>query len=235
MRYSGALVLGPLLKPQNGIVSLWLIRERAWRRLGEGLLALLVLMLATVPLTGINLWRDWLNGLTSYQESQQYLHGLYGVGLGRDLPMWAFLVVAAATLLAAMAARGREGLARLGLASVVASPSLWSHGFVFAIPSFLRLRAEWLWLVAAFMSIGQWPGPQLALSIGVAAWFVKGLTRREAEPRALAGPADATARRPLHPLGANLEPWPTTADRDELSPGSVARRPAGSPALGQVP
>jgi hypothetical protein len=203
MRYGGGLVLGPLLKPQNGIVSLWLIRERAWRRLGGGLVALLLLLVATLPLTGIDLWRQWFLGLTAYQESQGYLNGLYGVGLGRYVPMWAFLAIAAFTLVAALWVRGREGLARLGLASVVASPSLWSHGFVFAIPSFLRLRAEWLWLVAGMMSIGQWPGPQLALGIGVTAWFVKGLRRREGD-RAV----DKLGRRPLHPLGSVAEPWP---------------------------
>ena len=208
MRYGGAVVLGPLLKPQNGIVSLWLIRERAWRRLGGGLLALLLLVLVTVPLTGIDLWRQWFLGLMAYQESQGYLHGLYGVGLGRYLPMWAFLAIAAFTLAAALWVRGREGLARLGLASVVASPSLWSHGFVFAIPSFLRLRAEWLWLVAGMMSIGQWPGPQLALGIGVTAWFVKGMARRGGD-RA----ADTLGRRPLHPLGSLAEPWPSAEDR----------------------
>jgi hypothetical protein len=208
MRYDGALVFGPLLKPQNGIVSLWLIRERAWRRLGGGLLALLLLVAATVPLTGIDLWRNWFTGLTAYQESQGYLHGLYGVGLGRYMPMWAFLVIAAFTVGAALWVRGREGLARLGLASVVASPSLWGHGFVFGIPSFLRLRAEWLWLVAGMMSIGQWPGPQLALAIGVTAWFVRGMVRPAGDEV-----ADRLGHRPLHPLGSVAQPWPTDEDR----------------------
>jgi hypothetical protein len=204
MRYGGVLVLGPLLKPQNGIVSLWLIRERAWRRLGGALLAVLVLVVATLPLAGVDLWRDWLAALAAYQESEQYLHGLYGVGLGRYLPIWAFVAIAAVTVVAALWVRGREGLSRLGLASVVASPSLWSHGFVFAIPSFLRLRAEWLWLVAGMTSIGQWPGPQVALVIGVAAWFLKGMARHENEVDA----ADGRGGRPLHPLGSAVEPWP---------------------------
>ena len=202
-RVGSVLVLGPLLKPQNGFVSLWLIRERAWRSLGVGILALLALVLATLPLTGVELWRDWLGGLAAYQQSQQYLPSLYGVGLGRYLPTWAFAAIACFTLAAALWVRGREGLARLGLASVVASPSLWSHGFVFTIPSFLRLRAEWLWLVVGLTSIGQWPGPQLALGIGVAAWFVHGMVRQEGE---LA--ADGLDRRPLHPLGSAPEPWP---------------------------
>ena len=104
--------------------------------------------------------------------------------------------------------RGREGLARLGLASVVVSPSLWGHGFVFGIPSFLRLRAEWLWLVAGMMSIGQWPGPQLALGIGVTVWFVKGMVRHPGD-----GAADKLGHRPLPPLGSVAERWPTGEDR----------------------
>jgi hypothetical protein len=148
--------------------------------------------------------------LAAYQESQRYFPGLYGLGLGRYLPMWAFLAVAGFTLLAALWVRGREGLARLGLASVVASPSLWSHGFVFAIPASLRLRPEWLWLVVGLASTGQWPGPQLALGIGVAAWFVRGLTRHEEDGEEA---ADRLGQPPLHPLGAVREPWPRAEDR----------------------
>jgi hypothetical protein len=57
--------------------------------------------------------------------------------------------------------------------------------------------------------IGPWPGPQVALGIGVAAWFIKGMARHED----LEKPADGLGRRPLHPLGAALEPWPTGEDR----------------------
>jgi hypothetical protein len=208
LRYGGALVFGPLFKPQNGVVSLWLIRERAWRALAGGILALGVLVVATLPLTGIGLWRDWLTGMAAYQESEGYLQGLYGVGLGRHFPMTVFLAIAAFTIVAALAVRGREGLARLGLASVVASPSLWSHGYVFAIPAFLRLRAEWLWLVVGMLCVGQWPGPQLSLAVGVAAWFVKGLAR---DP--VSATSEPASRRPFHPLGSVPEPWPTVAER----------------------
>lgn len=207
-RLGGVLALGPLIKPQNGVVTLWLVRERAWRSLGAGLLALLLFVVATLPLTGVDLWRQWINGLAVYQQSQQYVPSLNGVGLGRYLPMWAFVVVAMLTVLAALAVRGREGLARLGLASAVASPSLFLHGFVFAVPSFLRLRAEWLWLVAGFVCIGPEPGPQLALLIGVAAWFVKGMARNVQEERAAGG----LGRHPLHPLGYGVEPWPAAED-----------------------
>ncbi len=207
-RIGAGLALGPVLKPQNGIVLLWLLRERAWRPLGVGLLAVLLLVAATLPLTGIELWRQWIDGLFALQQSMRYSPGLYGVGLGRYLPMWAFVAVAAVTVLGALWVRGREGLARLGLASAVASPALYIHGFVFAIPSFLRLRAEWLWLAAGLTCVYGWPGPQLALGIGVAAWFVKGMARNVADEAA----ADGLGRRPLHPLGSVVEPWPAAGD-----------------------
>jgi hypothetical protein len=202
-RLGGVLVLGPLIKPQNGILALWLIRRRAWRSLAAGTGALALIALATLPLTGLGAWRDWLSGLWAYQESQHYIAGLYGEGLGRYLPLWAFLAIAACTLVAALRARDREGLARLGLASVTASPSLHSHGFILAVPAFLRLRAEWLWLVLGLTCIGLWPGPQLALGIGVASWFVKGLARRGGDLAAEGG-----GRPSLHPLGSASEPWP---------------------------
>ena len=202
-RVGGGLVFGPLFKPQNGIVSLWLVRERAWRPLVAGLLVLLLIVAATLPLTGLDLWRQWFESLAAYQQSQTYIPSLYGVGLGRYLPLWAFAAIAAFTVVAALWVSGREGLARLGLASAVASPSLFLHGFVFAIPSFLRLRAEWLWLVVGLTCIGPLPGPQIALAIGVAAWFVKGMAR-DVEAEQAAGPAN----RPLHPLGSVAEPWP---------------------------
>ena len=202
-RVGGGLVFGPLFKPQNGIVSLWLVRERAWRPLVAGLFVLLLIVAATLPLTGLDLWRQWFESLAAYQQSQTYIPSLYGVGLGRYLPLWAFAAIAAFTVVAALWVSGREGLARLGLASAVASPSLFLHGFVFAIPSFLRLRAEWLWLVVGLTCIGPLPGPQIALAIGVAAWFVKGMAR-DVEAEQAAGPAN----RPLHPLGSVAEPWP---------------------------
>jgi hypothetical protein len=209
-RAGGLLVLGPLLKPQNGVVSLWLLRERAWRSLRNGLLALVLVIGATLPFTGIELWRQWLEGLAAYQQSQNLLPYLYGIGLGRYLPFAAFLALAAIALAGALWASGREGLARLGLASVVASPSLYIHGFVFAIPAFLRLRSEWLWLAAGMACISPMPGPQFALAIGVASWFIPGMARRPETEQAI----DDNRPRPLHPLGAAIEPWPQSAGLD---------------------
>ena len=204
LRYGPSLVFGPLLKPQNGILALWLLRERAWRSLAAGLLGLAALVVLTLPLTGIDLWRRWIEGLAAYQQSQAFLPGLYGVGLGKFLPMWQVIAIAGVVTLAAFLGRGRDGLARFGLASVIASPSLWGHGFIFAIPAVLRLRGPWFWLVAGILCAGQWPGPQLALLLAAVAWFVPWLRRTE---------KDASDPGSPHPLGAAIEPWPLEGQR----------------------
>jgi hypothetical protein len=210
-RLVGGLVLGGLLKPQNGVMALWLLRERAWRSLAVGLGALLAIVVVTLPFTGIGLWADWVTGLFAYQESQSNLSGLYGVGLGRYLPFSLFAAAAVIVTLLALVPRGRESLGRLGLASAVASPSLWSHGFVVAIPAFLRLRASLCWLALGLLCTGDFPGPQLALALPVAAWVAGGLGLRE-----IARPDE------LHPLGRLVEPWPDSPDAAEVGPENAS-------------
>jgi hypothetical protein len=190
------LPVGAILKPQNAILALWLMRQRYWRSLAWGLGAVAALVALTLPITGISLWQEWLRGLLAYQGSEQNFRSLYGVGLAKYLPLPVFIAIAAAATLLALRATGRIGLARLGLASVIASPSLWSHGFMFAIPAFLSLRAPWLWLATGLLSIGPFPGPQVALLIAALAWFLPSLRREAAE-----GP---------HPLGEAVTPWPGT-------------------------
>ena len=197
-RVGGILGLGVMFKPQNGILWLWLLRQRRWRTLVVSVAVLAGVVAITLPLTGPAMWGEWVRALINYQQSQQNLPGLYGSGLGRWLPIWIFVPMAIAVVLAALQTRGRKGLARLGLASVVASPSLWNHGFVFVIPEFLRLRGQWFWL-AVGLTVGKWPGPQAALGLVVAGWFVGPLIHRATHglmPQANTEPDLAT-----HPLG----------------------------------
>ena len=195
-RLGGILGLGPLLKPQNGILWLWLVRQRKWRSIAVSIAVALGVVAVTLPLTGVGLWVEWVKGLVTYQQSQQLLPGLYGSGLGRWLPTPVFVPLAAAVIAVALIPRGRKGLARLALASVVASPSLWSHGFVFVVPEFLRLRGQWFWFAVA-LTVGRWPGPQMAVGLVVAGWFVGPLIHRLTErwlPQVATAPA-------THPLG----------------------------------
>ncbi len=190
-RAGSLLALGPLAKPQNGVLLLWLVRRRAWRALGRGLLLLVVISAATLPLAGPARWEQWVGGLLAYAESAGRRPGLYGIALDRWLPMAAFFGVAiGVTLLALMGSR-RHLLQRLSLASVVTSPSLWSHGFIFAIPAFLDLPDPWFWLVAGLLCGGPAPGPQLALAITVGSWLVAGAAGRRIPQR----PGGASIRR----------------------------------------
>ena len=87
----------------------------------------------------------------------------------------AVFVGAALTLvvvLLALRARREEGLWGLGVATIVASPSLFSHGFLVAIPAMLGLRTTVFWVVMAITSVA--PGGQWFTAIGIliAAWYL---------------------------------------------------------------
>jgi hypothetical protein len=204
------LVAGAIFKSYTGILALWLARERRWSQLVSGVAAIAVLALLTLPLVGVGAWQAWIEALRLYQASQQNLPTLYGFGLPRFVPIWAFLALAAAAVLAALRTSGREGLARLGTATIVASPSLFGHGLLVAVPSMLTLRALWLWLAIGITSAPD--GLQWWWVIGLiaASWLVPELRRpasvgaRASEVRTAEGDADE----PLHPLRAGLGPWP---------------------------
>jgi hypothetical protein len=141
------LVLGPLLKVQGAIPPLWLLRERRWRELAIGLAIVLGICLLTLPLVGLQAWYHWIAGLRAFQETQRHLPVLYAFALPRVVPYAVFLAVAAAAVGWAILRRGTPGLARLGLASVVASPSLYRHGLLGGLPAILALDPQLVWLV----------------------------------------------------------------------------------------
>ena len=193
------LVLGAIFKSYTGISALWLMRERRWVDVLVGVAALAILVLATLPLTGLDLWPKWIASLGFYQASQPNLPGLYGFGLPRYVPYPVYFVAAAVAVIAALMVRGREGLARFGTATIVASPSLFGHGLLVAVPSLLSLRSPWLWLAVGLVSTPQGPQWLLAIGVIVLSWVVPAMRR---------DPKSATAEEPLHPLGANGEIWP---------------------------
>ena len=154
---------------------------------------------------------------------------LYGFGLPRYVsePVWLAVVFVVVAL--ALRAGGRKGLARLGLATVIASPSLFAHGFLVAIPAFLGLRSVWLWAALGITSVAPDLGWWAAVAAILASWYVPTLRRHP-----------LTEKDGLHPLGAVAEPWPDRApgvDR-EPKPRPVAERdapaaPASAPAAQQ--
>ena len=207
-RFPAGLVLGVLSKVQFGVPSLWLVRERRWRSLALGVGLAVVASLVTLPLVGVESWRQWVEGLRAFQDAQAAFPALYALALPRWMPYSAYLAVAIAAVVAAtIFGRGLRGLARLAVASIAASPSLYRHGFVAVLPGLLGNGEIVVWLalgLATTAPFGWW-------TLVVAAAL--GTFRHRA--------ADDSAT--VHPLGAGGEPWGTLAP-DE-------RSPTGNPAL----
>ena len=191
--FGAGLVLAAVFKPYSGLAALWLVRERRYRPIAVGVAILAGLGLATLALVGLDAWRDWIEGLRLYAESQQGLPALVAIGLGAYLPGLLPLLAAIAALGWAWLARGREALARFGVATVVASPSLFTHGFLVALPAFLGLRPTALWLALGITSVAPGLGWWLAVVLVVVASLVPGLQRTDGGPWATAPGLDATA------------------------------------------
>jgi hypothetical protein len=210
------LVVPPIFKLYSGIAALWLLRREHWRDLAAGLLVGGIVALATLPLTGVDAWSRWVEGLGVYQVSQRLLpEYLYGFGLARYLPLVVVgLLALIVTVLALRARDRREQLSRLGVATVVGSPSLFAHGWLVALPAMARLDTPWFWLAFGLTACSPGLAWFVALAIVGASWFAPVLRRREGDD-------------PWHPLGRHDEPWKpgaVTADGTSPHPQPAAAR-----------
>ena len=200
-RLAGGLLAPVVFKLYNVIAAVWLIRERRWSELAAAAAVGIAIAAITAPIVPLGLWIDWIDGLRTYQASQQALPNyLYGLGLGRyGVPLILVAVVGVVLTVLALRARDpRERLARLGLATVAASPSVFAHGFLVAVPALFSLRTRLVWLVLGITACSPGLAWWIAPTIAAAAWFLPGLRR---------GPgAD-----PWHPLVDHDRPWPHDA------------------------
>jgi hypothetical protein len=205
------LAIPPIFKLYSGIAALWLLRREYWRAAILGGIVLVGLCVVTLPVVGAGRWLEWVGGLQAYQVSQTLLpSNLYGYGLARYMPLVAYAGIAVVVTVLALRARGkRDRLARLGVATVTGSPSLFAHGYLVALPAMLRLNTPWFWLAFGLTSCAHGPAWFGAIAVVVASWFDPRLRKkREFDP--------------FHPLGAAPGPWPgalpsiadTTRDRN---------------------
>ncbi|HEX5588768.1 MAG TPA: glycosyltransferase 87 family protein [Candidatus Limnocylindrales bacterium] len=200
VRYPWALAVPPAVKPYSATATLWLVRERRWRPLLGGVAGVGLVVAATLPVTGLDAWWQWLAGLDWFARSQPLLaEYLYGIALPRFLGPGPALAAGLIVLAAALVARGREGLARLGLATPAISPSVFVHGLLVAIPALGALRPAVLWVALAAMAFGATAGSWLGPALAVAAWATPTLRRSSAELRRPGVP---------DPLAGAAGPWP---------------------------
>jgi len=209
---AGALVpallpVGMLFKPQFAIPSLWLLRERRWGSTALSALLLAAAVGATMPFVGAELWFGWFEGLRHREASQHAFPLLYGWSLAQYLPVAAFAVMALAATAMPLLMRGRRALAGLGLATIIASPTLWPHGFIFALPALFALPSAWIW-VALGVADGPWMWVVVVfgyLGLFVGRW---GTERRITDP--------------THPLVATSGVWSSAEPPNRRPPASTA-------------
>ncbi len=149
----------------------WLYQLR--RRPTSAILGVVVLgaiVLATVPLTGSDLWFEWLDQVRRASDPEWAIGGL---GLGRYLGPAIGTAVAIACVAAVLFVPRREAGAWVGVLSAVGSLSLRTYGILFLLPAGYRLRRE-IGLVAfafigTFTEVGMWLGIVIVAAGWVAA------------------------------------------------------------------
>ncbi len=203
-RYGWTLVLGVFLKVQTVLPVAWLFREREWRPLLKGVVITVVIVLVSLPLVGIGSWHDWLAGLSYRAQSQVNVPILYGDSLALVFSPLIYVLISLAAIAVALLIGGRRGLAALGLAMIVASPTLWPHGFVVAIPALLGFESAAL----VWLALGLGPGTEglwLMAALAAVALFSRGWMQRRINVD------------PAHPFSGASGPWPS-AERSPVSP-----------------
>lgn len=193
VRAGGNLIVDGLFKTQSVVPALWLLRERRWRGLLAGVAIVALIVVATLPLVGVAAWQAWWASLGYRAATQVNAPSLYGYSVASWLPGAAFVLLGLALVVLALLFRGRRGLAALGLASIFVSPSLWPHGFGFALPAVLTLEsgvAVWAVLGAGALGGNMW-------LLFWAGWLAVVAARR-------------LPRGSIHPLAGTDGPWPAT-------------------------
>ena len=147
-----ALMTG-LLGVVNGALKVtqahpWVLLLRRRPRaalLGAG--AVVLILLVTLPLTGSQLWFDWLAQLNRANDPNW---PLVGASFTQYLPRPLAIGVTVMTIGLAFVVPRRYAGAWLGILMIVGSPSLRIFGLLFLLPGMLVIRRE-LALLAAFL------------------------------------------------------------------------------------
>lgn len=206
-RVGAAIVLSGVFKVQSMIPTLWLLREGRWQQLAVGIAIVVVIAAISLPVVGLQTWLAWPDGLRHFQESVTRFPSLASKSLWREGPVVAGIATLAAIGIA-LVARGRNALARSGLAAIVASPTLYLHGLSPLLAGMLVLGPELLWFTTC---LGLWP---LGLDVE-SAWvgmLIVGLVLLRTRGSDLRAPDDLSgARADLHPAGPGAQVWPDRA------------------------
>jgi hypothetical protein len=148
----------PAFKVSQGQAWAGLLRLRP-RAAVLGLIVAMGAVAVTLPLTGVEVWFDWLAQTARAADPAWELRG---AGLTRDMPALVTALVAGATMLAALFVPSRTAGVWIGILTVIGAPGLRMYGVLFLLPAMLALRREVALvaaiLIATYTLQGLWAG-----------------------------------------------------------------------------
>ncbi len=137
---------------------IYVLRHRP-RAAIAGAIGIAAIVLATLPMTGLGLWSDWLAQLRLAADPTWDLGGF---ALPRFFPGGVGLLIAVVCIVATWFVPQRNTAAWVGLFSVVGSLSLHIFGLLLLIPAMLVIRRELAVLaaisIATYSYEGAWAG-----------------------------------------------------------------------------
>jgi hypothetical protein len=146
----------------------WLLRPRP-RAAICGVAALATVVTITLLFTGIGLYRDWIDQLERAADPAWAPAGGPLVFLvGRPIAT----IAAAVAVVAVFFVRGRDAGAWVGIALLVAAPSIHGYGLLFLLPTLLTLRRDLAITLAIFMArytLYSWWGSIALAAVALAA------------------------------------------------------------------
>jgi hypothetical protein len=160
-----------VLKFTQALPLLYLARRRLRAAL-LGVAALGVVVLATLPLTGLALYGDWLAQL---QRAADPAWTIGGVSLTHRAGIPDGLLIGVGVVLAALV-RGRDSAAWLGIALLVATPSVHGYTFLFLLPAMLTIRRD-IAIPTGLLFLGVYHGIAWWLAWLIVTWVLVASTR----------------------------------------------------------
>jgi hypothetical protein len=141
----------------------WLVIARHQPRSAIlGALPWALLVIATLPMTGIGLYQEWI-GQAGLAADPAW--PMIGVPLLLYLPRIVVIAVTVAAIVAALRLRGADAGAWVGLLMLVVAPNLHAFSGLFAIPAMLLVRREIALL--AVIAMASYTAPGWWLGIGI--------------------------------------------------------------------
>ena len=157
----------------------WLfVLHYRWRAAAVGALVIAGLVVLTLPLTGNQLWFDWVDQL---RRAGNPAWAAGGFAMSRFLPPLVAFGVAFACIVAVWFVPRRDGGPWVGILSTAGALSLHQFGLLFLIPSMLMIRLEIALVAACLIAThadrGAWVGIILITAVYAASKFAPASVR----------------------------------------------------------